>query len=113
MHIRIAKVRQMRRRIFRLFANAYAHIIFSMNPMHHIRTSVLGISQKAMAEIVGRDQATVSRWERGELEPSRDDMERVRNFARSKGRWSDKLFFEVPQPNPRPRRAAQEEGRAA
>lgn len=68
-----------------------------MNPMHHIRTSVLKISQKAMAEITGRDQATVSRWERGELEPSRDDMERVRSFARSRHlRWNDKLFFEVP-----------------
>ncbi|KAA0572241.1 helix-turn-helix domain-containing protein [Azospirillum sp. B21] len=106
----------MHARIFLLRRDAYVHIIVHMNPMHHIRTSVLKISQKAMAEITGRDQATVSRWERGELEPSRDDMERVRNFARSlKRRWDDKLFFEAPPevdgiapPRRRPRRAPAE-----
>ncbi|WP_451998805.1 helix-turn-helix domain-containing protein [Azospirillum argentinense] len=96
----------MRARIFGLLHNAYAHIFVCMNPMQHIRLHVLKISQAEMAEVTGRDQATVSRWERGALEPSRDDMDKIRAYARSKRvRWNDRLFFEIP--------SAPAEGRAA
>ena len=88
----------MRRRIFLLIVNAYAHIMRFMNPMQHIRLHVLKISQADLAGVTDRDQATVSRWERGALEPSRDDMEKIRAYARSKRiRWNDRLFFEVPE----------------
>ncbi|ALG75169.1 hypothetical protein VY88_27075 [Azospirillum thiophilum] len=68
-----------------------------MNQMRHIRTAILCISQKAMAEIVGRDQATISRWESGELDPSRREMERIRCHAMARGKpWDDAWFFDPP-----------------
>lgn len=77
--------------------DAYAYIFIAMNPMHHIRINVLKVTQKRLSEIAGCTQATVSRWERGELEPSRDELQRVRQYAKSRGlRWKDSLFFEVP-----------------
>ncbi|NUB26261.1 helix-turn-helix domain-containing protein [Azospirillum brasilense] len=95
----------MRTRIFRLIENAYAHIVLLMNPMQHIRLNVLKISQSEMARVVGRDQATVSRWERGALEPSRDDLEKIREHARSRRiRWDDCLFFEAPDSSVAPPR---------
>jgi transcriptional regulator with XRE-family HTH domain len=94
----------MRKRIFLLPNDAYAHTVFSMNQMQHIRTNILGISQKEMAGIVERDQATISRWERGSLEPSRDDLVKIRKFAmkRESLTWSDSLFFEVSSPSNSP-----------
>lgn len=68
----------------------------TMTPMAYIRKEVLRISQVAMAEIAEVNQTTVSRWEKGDREPSRDAMARIRNFARRRGiKWSDRWFFEV------------------
>jgi DNA-binding transcriptional regulator YiaG len=69
----------------------------SMNSVRHIRDNIFGLSQVAFAEIAGVSQATVSRWENGELEPNRDDMERIHSAARDRGLALDyETFFVAP-----------------
>lgn len=69
-----------------------------MLPMAHIRQNVFQLSQTAFAEIAGVKQPTVSRWENGEFEPNRDELERIRAAAIQSGKeWSDAWFFEAPQ----------------
>ena len=64
--------------------------------MKRIRTQVLKLSQMRLAEIAEVDQTTVSRWDRGQREPSRVEMARIRDYARTAGlKWSDKWFFEI------------------
>ena len=46
----------------------------AMHPIRRLRTKVLKISQSAMAEAANVTQATVSRWESGELEPSLSEL---------------------------------------
>jgi len=67
--------------------------------MAHIRQSVFeGISQTAFGEIASTTQPTVSRWESGELEPSRSEMDAIRKAAIAAGKpWDDRWFFEVPE----------------
>ena len=66
-----------------------------MGPIAHIRKHILGATQTAFAQIAGVTQATVSRWERGELEPSREEMARIRSAAHERGiAWDDRWFFE-------------------
>lgn len=68
-----------------------------VNPIHHVRKTILGLSQSELANIAGVSQGTVSKWENGELEPSRDEMQRIRDAARLRDvAWDDRLFFEVP-----------------
>jgi predicted transcriptional regulator len=68
-----------------------------MRPIKHIRKSVLKISQAMLGEIAGTTQASVSRWETGELEPSLEEMARIRTAARDRGiEWDDRWFFETP-----------------
>lgn len=65
-----------------------------MTPMQHIRKSLLRISQSEMAAITSTTQATVSRWERGELFPDLAQMSRIREEAQARGiEWNDSLFF--------------------
>jgi transcriptional regulator with XRE-family HTH domain len=55
------------------------------------------MTQASFAEVAGVTQATVSRWERGEFEPSRDELVRIRDEARRKRiRWRDSWFFDQP-----------------
>jgi len=69
-----------------------------MNPIRHIRLTVFKMIQADFAEFAGVTQATVSRWENGEFEPNRDDMERIRRAAIDRGKpWDDRWFFEVPE----------------
>lgn len=69
-----------------------------MLPMRHIRQNVFGLPQAAFAEIAGTTQPTVSRWENGEFEPNRDELERIRAAAMDRHLpWSDAWFFEVPE----------------
>lgn len=50
-----------------------------------------------MAELTGAKQGTVSRWERGELEPSRDQLTKIREeAARRNINWDDSWFFVLP-----------------
>lgn len=70
-----------------------------MKPIRYIRKAVLGVSQGEFARIAGSTQTTVSRWERGELEPSRSEMARIRDHAKATGKpWDDAWFFEPPVP---------------
>lgn len=68
-----------------------------MNQIVHIRKRVFDISQNEFAEIAGTTQSSVSRWERGELEPSRAEMNCIRQEAIKRGKdWNDLWFFEAP-----------------
>jgi transcriptional regulator with XRE-family HTH domain len=68
-----------------------------MKPVEHIRKSVFGLSQEAFAEVAGVSQPTVSRWETGEFEPNRDELQRIRDAARGRGiEWDDRWFCEAP-----------------
>lgn len=71
-----------------------------MNPLFYIRKKMFDVSQSAFSEIAGTTQATVSRWEAGELEPGRDEMSKIRDEAAKRGLpWNDRLFFEAPTPS--------------
>jgi transcriptional regulator with XRE-family HTH domain len=65
--------------------------------MLHIRKNVLGVTQSEMAVIANTRQATISRWENGGLEPSRDQLALIREEAIRRGLgWDDKWFFCAP-----------------
>ena len=67
-----------------------------MNAMRHIR-KLLNLSQAAFADVAGVNQATVSRWETGLSEPSREELMRIREHAIGAGvEWNDALFFQPP-----------------
>jgi hypothetical protein len=88
---------------------ALPHNYTPMHPIEHIRKRVLGLNQAAFAVIAGVTQATVSRWESGELEPGREELGRIRDEARARGiAWDDRWFFEPPNAS-----AAPEPGHAA
>lgn len=69
----------------------------AQTPLRHIRRAVLGITQQRLAEITGVSQATVSRWEDGNLSPNLTEMAAIRNEAIRLGKpWDDRLFFAPP-----------------
>lgn len=83
--------------------NARAYIL-RMNAMLHIRKIVLGLSQVQLAEVAGVSQATVSRWESGQWEPNRDELVKIREWARiNEIPFDDAAFFD---PAPSQGRAA-------
>ena len=68
-----------------------------MHPMEHIRRNVLGVTQSELAEIAKVNQGTVSRWENGDAEPRREELERIRNAVLAKGLpWDSDWFFHIP-----------------
>lgn len=68
-----------------------------MTPLQHIRKHLFKVSQSVFGEIAGTTQASVSRWESGEQEPDRSEMDRIRAAATERGiTWDDSLFFEMP-----------------
>lgn len=72
-----------------------------MTPIEHIRRNVFQLTQAPFAEIAGTTQASVSRWENGELSPDQREMARIRDAARERGiEWDDSLFFELPASEP-------------
>lgn len=73
-----------------------------MNQMRHIRKNVFRLKQADFAALAGVTQATVSRWESGEWEPTREQLALIRCEAVKIGiAWDDALFFELPSPLPR------------
>lgn len=71
-----------------------------MGPIEHIRKKILGVSQADLAGIAGTTQATVSRWENGQLEPSRVELALIRDAVARQGLdWNDSWFFEAPTPS--------------
>jgi len=69
-----------------------------MSAIGHIRKNVLRVSQSELGAIAGVTQATVSRWEAGELNPDLRQMALIRAAARRKkgAGWKDALFFDPP-----------------
>lgn len=69
----------------------------TMNPIAHIRQEILKVPQSVLADIAGTTQATVSRWENGELNPDIEQMAAIREAAIERGlSWDDRWFFEPP-----------------
>jgi len=55
------------------------------------------MSQSGFGAIAGVDQGTISKWERGVLVPSQDELRRIRQYALDNNiPWEDSWFFEVP-----------------
>lgn len=74
-----------------------------MNAIPHIRKNVLNVSQAAFAAITGANQATVSRWENGELTPDLEQLRAIRAEAKRLGlEWDDSWFFETPNETSEP-----------
>lgn len=69
----------------------------TMNAVRYIRKQVFKLNQAPFAELAGVSQPTVSRWESSDCsgsEPTREDMERIRNAAIERGlAWDDSWFF--------------------
>lgn len=69
-----------------------------MRPIENVRRKVFNVPQSEFAEIAGTSQASISRWEKGDLEPSHSEMDRIRSEAAKRGLpWHDSFFFEVPK----------------
>ncbi|MBP2297979.1 helix-turn-helix transcriptional regulator [Azospirillum picis] len=68
-----------------------------MNAIRRIRCEILQLTQAELARAAGTTQATVSRWERDEAEPSLSEMTRIRTRVKEAGLpWDDAWFFEPP-----------------
>lgn len=67
-----------------------------MNPIRFIRTQLFDLSQSEFANLIGRTQASVSRWESGGPFTN-EDMAAIRSAALERDiAWNDQIFFEVP-----------------
>jgi predicted transcriptional regulator len=66
--------------------------------IRYIRTVVLRLSQRALADIVLTSQPSVARWEAGQQVPDLRHMQRIRAAARKACvPWNDTWFFEAPR----------------
>ena len=66
-----------------------------MNIWQDIRKG-LDLSQAELAQALSLHQSTISRWERGELEPSYSELVGMRRLVEDKGqKWPDVLNGEV------------------
>lgn len=68
-----------------------------MGIVEHIRKEILEMSQSSFAAIANVNQATVSRWERGELSPDLDQLGAIRAEVLKRDLpWNDGWLFDVP-----------------
>jgi len=69
-------------------------------PAKHIRECVFGIrTQSEFADLLGYEQATVSRFENG-MPFSSGAMKRIRELAAKRAiKWDNNWFFEAPKPS--------------
>jgi len=66
-----------------------------MSAIHHIRTKIMGLTQREFAAIAKTTQPTVQRWENGQLSPDLCHLKRIRASAiRRRIAWQDRWFFE-------------------
>jgi transcriptional regulator with XRE-family HTH domain len=81
-----------------LTINAYAHTFRDMsNALTHIRKTIFGLTQGQFAAALGRNQSTISRWERSELAPDLQDMKDIQRLAIERGiECPESLFFTDP-----------------
>jgi predicted transcriptional regulator len=71
-------------------------IFAGMSQLEYIRKHILKVTQAEMAAIADVTQATVSRWESGEFQPSLGELSRIRFVAIARGLpWNDAMFFEA------------------
>lgn len=78
-----------------------------MQAFSFIRKTIFKLSQAEFAKVAGVTQATVSRWESGELIPSHDEMARIREEAEKRNiPWNDAWFFTAPSTPDHPEQAA-------
>lgn len=68
-----------------------------MTPISYLRKTVLNVTQAELARITGASQATVSRWEAGELEPNARQLRAIRDTAIAAGvEWNDSWVLDAP-----------------
>lgn len=68
-----------------------------MLPIAAIRHTVFHLTQREFAALAGTSQATVSRWEKGELQPDASNFDRIRQAALARNiEWDDSWFFVAP-----------------
>lgn len=66
-----------------------------MSPIRFIRTRLFCLSQSDFAALIGRTQASVSRWESGGPFTN-EDMAAIRHAAAERTiEWDDRYFFEI------------------
>jgi DNA-binding transcriptional regulator YiaG len=69
-----------------------------MLPIAVIRNSIFQLTQREFAALAGTSQATVSRWEKGELTPDTSNLERIRRAASERNiECQDSWFFVTPE----------------
>lgn len=59
--------------------------IRGMTPFKHLRKEVLKVTQQEIAEVTATTQATVSRWEKGDLFPN------AKQLAALRAKWGRKV----------------------
>ena len=69
------------------------------NPAQFIREDVFGIkTQKAFADVLGYEQATISRFENGTRRLTVEAQSRIRAAAKKRRiKWDNNWFFDVPR----------------
>lgn len=78
-----------------------------MQPLKHIRTEVFRLTQSEFGRLADASQPTVSRWEKGTLEPTQTQLARIRAAAKERRlRWRDQWLFETPATPAQPEAAA-------
>lgn len=82
----------------------YACMTETTTPARYIRKHVFGVkSQAEFAKLLGYEQPSISRFERG-LPFSREAQERIRALAAKRRiAWDNNWFFDVPSEVPRPK----------
>lgn len=69
-----------------------------MQPLKHLRTNLFRVTQAEFGRLAEASQPTVSRWERGTLEPTQGQLARIRAAAKERRlQWSDGWLFEAPE----------------
>ncbi|WP_293862338.1 helix-turn-helix domain-containing protein [uncultured Alsobacter sp.] len=70
-----------------------------MSPIKNIRVNLFKLTQPEFARVIGVDQGTVSRWERG-MDPTLGQALKIKEAALARGlEWDSDLLFQVAPDN--------------